>query len=271
MTTIELADFRRQARAMWAAGDYDQFAQMIWEGGAAAVGHAGVRAGDHVLDIGCGTGAAAIPAAQAGAQVVGVDLTPELFTAGRARAAAACVELEWVEGDAEDLPFPDESFDVVLSSFGVMWAPRHEVAAQEIERVLRPGGRIALTSWDVAGTMGDFLRIVGAHAPEGPDFAAPPPLWGSEEHVRGLFAGSAIELRFARERLEFRYPSARDALDFITTKIGGMVTMREVLEPQGAWAPLIGDVELFLARHVRADATVAHPGEYLVTIGTKRG
>lgn len=117
--------------------------------------------------------------------------------------------------------------------------------------------------------MGDFLRMLAAHMPEGPAFAAPPPQWGSEDHVRGLFAGTGGEVRFAREALQFRYPSRDAAIAFIETKIGGVVKLREALEPQGAWPAAQHDIAAFVARHVQPDGAVAYPGEYLVTLGSK--
>jgi len=137
----ELAKLKQGARAMWAAGDYQAIAErQLWEVGARIVQRIDVKPGEAVLDVACGTGNAAIRAAQAGGLVVGVDLTPELLETGRRLAAAAGVEIELLRGDAEELPFDDASFDVVLSTFGCMFAPRHAVAAGELARVLRPGG-----------------------------------------------------------------------------------------------------------------------------------
>ena len=138
----------------------------------------------------CGTGNAAIRAAEAGGRVVGVDLTPALLEEGRRLADAGSVQVEWVEGDAEELPLPDESFDVVLSTFGCMFAPRHRVTALELARVLRPGGRLAVTAWTPDGAMGEFFRTVGGFLPPPPPVAEPPTLWGDEGYVRELFAGS---------------------------------------------------------------------------------
>src|SRR5690606_26015107 len=130
-----------------------------------------------------GTGNAAIRAAEAGGVVTALDLTPEMFEAGRRRAAEAGVEISWVEGDAEALPFDDASFDVVLSTFGVMFAPRHAVAARELVRVLRPGGRIGLATWVPDGTVGDMFRTVAAEMPAPPPIAEPPLAWGDPAHV----------------------------------------------------------------------------------------
>src|SRR5262249_16700184 len=141
--------------AAWAAGDYPAIAKrQLWPVGERIVARAGVAPGDDVLDVACGTGNAAIRAAQAGGRVVGVDLTPELFVAGRKLAADADVEIDWLEGDAEDLPVDDESFDVVVSVFGCMFAPRHQVAADELVRALRAGGRVCVSAWTPEGVMG---------------------------------------------------------------------------------------------------------------------
>ena len=146
-----------------------------------------------------GTGNAAIAAAERGADVTASDLTPELLEAGRARAEAAGLELEWAEADAENLPFEDESFDVVMSSIGAMFAPHHQAVADELVRVCRPGGTIGLLSWTPEGMIGTLFKTMGPFAPPPPPGAQPPPLWGSEEHLRGLFGGR-VELDHARAR-----------------------------------------------------------------------
>ena len=145
-----------------------------------------------MLDVAAGTGNASIPAALAGAHVTASDLTPELLEAGRARAEAAGAELEWVEADAERLPFEDESFDVVMSAIGVMFAPHHQLAADELVRVCKPGGTIGLLSWTPEGMIGGLFRTIGPFAPPPPPGAQPPPLWGSEAHL-GELLGNRVE------------------------------------------------------------------------------
>src|SRR5436309_10955351 len=162
----ELAKLKRGARSTWAAGDYGAVAQrQLWDVGERIVRRVGVAPGEDVLDVACGTGNAAIRAAEAGGRVVGVDLTPRLLEAGERLAAEANVEIDWVEGDAEALPVDDESFDVVLSVFGCMFAPRHDVTAQELARVLRPGGRLGVCAWTPDGYMGEFFRTMGGYMP----------------------------------------------------------------------------------------------------------
>lgn len=143
-----LAEVKQRTRATWAAGDFPEVARRyLWAVGERLVRHVGIGLDEDVLDVACGTGNAALRAAQAGGRTTALDLTPELFDAGRVLAAEAGVEIDWVEGDAESLPFDDERFDVVLSTFGVMFAPRHQVTANELIRVLRPGGRFGLANW----------------------------------------------------------------------------------------------------------------------------
>jgi SAM-dependent methyltransferase len=155
-----------------------------------------------VLDVAAGTGNASLPAAQAGADVTASDLTPELLEAGRRRAEAEGLALEWVEADAEHLPFEAESFDVVMSSIGAMFAPHHQDVADELVRVCRPGGTIGLLSWTPEGMIGALFRTMGPFAPPPPPGAQPPPLWGGEGHLTGLFG----------DRVEFHSP-ARDVLE----------------------------------------------------------
>ena len=162
-----------------------------------------------VLDVAAGTGNASIVAAQRGAQVTASDLTPELFDAGRARAQSEGVELDWVEADAENLPFDDESYDVVMSSIGAMFAPHHQDVADELVRVCRPGGTIALLSWTPEGMIGALFRTMGPFAPPPPPGAQPPPLWGGEDHVRELFGDRVEWGTLERDNLEvtaFEHP-----------------------------------------------------------------
>jgi 2-polyprenyl-6-hydroxyphenyl methylase/3-demethylubiquinone-9 3-methyltransferase len=192
-------ELKARHRAMWASGDFPKVSvDTVGEVGPALVQAAGVKPADRVLDVAAGSGNAAIPAAQAGASVVASDLTPELFDAGRARAADVGVELEWVEADAEALPFADASFDVVLSSFGAMFAPRQQVVADELVRVTRPGGTIAMANWTPAGAVGQFFLTMAQFMPPPPPGFAPPALWGDEQHVRSLFADRVEDLRLER-------------------------------------------------------------------------
>src|SRR4051812_10442773 len=173
-----MATVKQQARATWAAGDFDSIVPFIWEAGGVAAEASGCGPGDRVLDIAAGSGNAAIQAAMRGAEVVASDLTPELFEPGRVRAAKHGVELEWVEADAEDLPFEDASFDAAISTFGIMFAPRHSVAAAELARVVKPGGRIALCSWRPAGFVGEMFGTIAGFLNAPPPPEGPPVRWG---------------------------------------------------------------------------------------------
>jgi SAM-dependent methyltransferase len=197
------AALKARHAAMWALGDYPAVARdVIPELGRVLVEACRVTPGQEVLDVAAGSGNASIPAAKRGASVTAGDLAPELLEAGRARAEAEGVKLDWVEADAERLPFEDESFDAVISSLGAMFAPRHAVAAAELVRVCRPGGTIGLLSWTPEGMVGALFRTMKPFAPPPPPGAQPPPLWGSEEHLRELFG----------ERVAFR-SMERDTLD----------------------------------------------------------
>jgi SAM-dependent methyltransferase len=264
-----LTQFKQQTRVTWAAGDYDAVSEPLWTAGREIVRRVGVGVGDEVLDVACGTGNAAVQAAVAGGRVTGLDLTPELFGAARARAAEAGVEVELVEGDAEALPFPDDSFDVVLSTFGVMFAPRHEVAAGELARVLRPGGRMGLCHWTPEGRIGAFFATVGAHLPPPPDFTMSPVLWGDEDHVRALFAGTGVELSFARAFVDFRFDAVDEAVAFYEEKFGPLVKARAQLEPEGRWPALRADFAAYFEESALPDGRVDSPGEYLIATGAK--
>jgi SAM-dependent methyltransferase len=258
----QLAQYKELVRTTWSTGDYDAMMRQegLYDVGSRLVKTVGVRPGEDVLDVACGTGNATIPAAAAGARVIGLDLTPAMLA--RARERAAGLEIEWVEGDAEELPFEDERFDVVLSTFGCMFAPRHEVVADEIARVLRAGGRLGLCTWTPSGVIGEFFRVVGGYFPPDPTYVDPPLSWGEEDHVRELFEGTGIELSFTREVAVIRHESPSAAVDFYATKFGPVVLARKALDDR--WPALRADLlELFASY----DAVL--PAEYLVVQGRR--
>ena len=234
----------------------------MWELGDRIVRRVDVLPGEDVLDVACGTGIAAIRAAQAGARVVGVDLTPALFEPGRRAAAQTGLELRWIAGDSEALPFGDASFDVVLSAFGAMFASDHAAAARELARVLRPGGRLAMLNWTGRGGPGELLAMVSAYVSDHPL------LWGEEPHVRELFARTGLELSFeheiARSPLR-RSVSLADRVEPFMSIIGPAILLRRMAEERGDWPQLRARLErLYAIGDERAD------GHYLVVLGRKR-
>lgn len=229
-------EFRRRTRATWAAGDWDSFAQLVAPVGALVLDRIALERGMDVLDVGTGSGGnVAIPAAQRGANVVGCDVTPEMFEHARRRAAEAGVEVEWVEADAQDLPFENESFDRVISTFGAMFAPDHTQTAAELVRVCRPGGRITMTSWVNDGFAGELFKLTGSFMPPPPPGVQPPPLWGVEEHIADVFSSAGVTAPPTRETVDFDFPSVEHAVQRYADDFGPFVVARGVLEPQGRW------------------------------------
>jgi ubiquinone/menaquinone biosynthesis C-methylase UbiE len=190
-------------RAMWALGDYHAVAtEIIPALGPVLVEAAGITAGEHVLDVAAGAGNVAIPAAAAGAHVVATDLTPELLDQGRADAEARGVRLDWQVADAEHLPFEEATFDVVTSCVGAMFAPHHQQTADELVRVCRPGGRIALIAWTPPGFIGQMFATMKPFVAPAPAGAQPPPLWGDLAHVRELLGDRVTEVTASQQLLE---------------------------------------------------------------------
>jgi SAM-dependent methyltransferase len=273
-TTTDRA-LKAKHRAMWALGDYPAVAiDVIPELGPTLVAATGVRAGDRVLDVAAGTGNAAVPAALTGAQVVASDLTPELFVAGRQFAARNGVEITWEEGDAEALPYDDDSFDVVLSCVGVMFAPHHQIAADELLRVCRPGGRIGLLSWTPTGFVGELFRTMKPYAPPPPPGAQPAPLWGDEDHVRALLGDRVTDVVAKRQTLTsdlFASPEAWK--DYWKTVYGPTIAVYRYVgdNPQDV-AALDADLTALATRYDRGTgSTTVMDWEYLLFTARKPG
>lgn len=260
-----MEEFKERQRAMWAAGDYGTLSEYIKDVGELVVARAGVETSMRVLDVACGTGNAALPAARAGAHVTGLDLVPELLEGGRRNAAAAGVEIDWVEGDAEELPFDNGAFDRVFSTFGHMFAPRHRRTADEIVRVCRKGGVIAICCWTPEGTVGDVFRASGSYMPPPPDFAAAPILWGTEEHVREMFGSAATDIEFERHSATIEWESIEGFADFFMDRFGPMVTARQMLGER--FGELRDEVLAIWADNNEADdGRLVLPQEYLLSV-----
>ncbi len=266
------SDLKARHRAMWASGDYPSMVEtFLLPLGPRLVDASGIEPGMRVLDVAAGTGNASIPAAQRGAAVVASDLTPELFEAGRARAEAAGVELDWVAADAEALPFEDSSFDLVMSAIGVMFAPHHQVAADELVRVCRPGGKIGLLSWTPDGMLGSLFRMMGPFAPTPPPGAQPPPLWGGEEHLRELF-GNRLDVssqqRGVLEVTAFARP--RDYGEHFKARYGPTIAIRAHAATQGRADEFDAAFDAFCDEWNRGTSERAYfEMEYLITVGTR--
>jgi ubiquinone/menaquinone biosynthesis C-methylase UbiE len=223
MTTMDtkpdLAAVKQRQQQAWASGDFAVVAGRIVIVAEQLCETADLHAGWHVLDVATGSGNAAIAAARLGCSVVGVDYVPSLLERGRERAEAEGLPVVFAEGDAEALPYPDDSFDAVTSVFGSMFAPDHERAAAELMRVCRPGGTIALASWTPDGFVGDLFRTVAAHVPP-PAGVQSPMLWGTESHLRNLFGDGIASLEVDERIFTWRFTSAEEFVDFFRTWYG---------------------------------------------------
>lgn len=201
--------------------------------------------------------------------MTGLDLTPELLIAARRRAADEGLEVEWVEGDAEDLPFDSASFDRTTSVFGTMFAPRQKVAAAELVRVTAPGGTIAVAAWTPEGLNGQMFKTIGSHLPAPPPEFVPPVMWGVEDHMKSLLADQPVELEFERHAVAFEADSIEEWLNYSEDVLGPLVLAKAALEPEGKWDALRGELKaLYEANNQATDGTVRVQPEYLVTVAT---
>jgi ubiquinone/menaquinone biosynthesis C-methylase UbiE len=263
---VDLA-LKAKHRAMWASGDYPAVAaEVIPDLGTVLVEACGVGPDDRVLDVAAGSGNAAIPAALAGASVVASDLTPELFDAGRGIAARHGVDVDWREADAEALPFADGEFDVVLSCVGVMFAPHHQAAADELARVCRPGGTIGLLSWTPEGFVGQMLATMKPYAPPPPPGAQPPPLWGNEDHVLTLFGERITDVNVRRQAVTVDHFANPEAFrDYFKSRYGPTIaTYRAIADDPDRVAALDRDLGELAQRHDRGTETTVMDWEYLL-------
>jgi SAM-dependent methyltransferase len=267
-STPALEQLKKRQQAMWASGDFHAVATLIQPVADALADAADLQAGWRVLDVATGSGNAALAAARFGTDVIGIDYVPALLERGRRRAEAEGLAIELLEGDAEAIPFPDASFDAVLSVFGSMFAPNHPLAASELARVSRPGGVIGLATWTPDGFIGEMLQVVAAHVAPTP--GVPSPIrWGSEPYLRELF-GDQIDSLVSEERtFTWRFRSAEAYVEFFRAYYGPTLKAFEAAGTAGSDA-LFGDLVDLVHRYARTSSgAVAIPATYLETVAVR--
>jgi ubiquinone/menaquinone biosynthesis C-methylase UbiE len=268
---MDLAEFKENQRRMWGEGDYRPVGRLIEPAAQILVAATGVGTGQRVLDVGTGSGSVAVAAARAGAKVVGVDITDAWFDEARRRAGAAGVDLDLRLGDAESLPVDDGSFDVVLSSFAAIFAPRHTLVASEFVRVCRDGGTFGITAWTPDGTNNAVFSTLAERLPSPPEFVTPSILWGDEDHVRELFAAHNVTLRFERPTFPVMFESVEAFESFIFENSGGMIAARSALKELGRWDEAHAAMRDALDETNEADDTSYRvTWEFLLIVGTKK-
>ena len=261
-----LDEFSERQRKIWSSGDFGTMAPTIEQVSQLIVDLVGAGEGHDFLDVATGTGNAALIAASRGARATGLDFVPDLLAQASGRATAGGLDVKWVEGDTQSLPFAKASFDRVVSVFGAMFAPRHGQTASELVRVTRPGGCIAAAAWTPEGLNGELFGVIGTHMPRPPPEIEAPVLWGDVGHVRSLFEGPGLEVTCERRTVPVEAESVEAWVEFCERSLGPMVVAKTVLEPQGRWDQARAEVvDLYQHRNEASDGTLHAPAEYLLT------
>lgn len=268
-TSPDMEALKTRLKGMWMAGDFGQIARHIETGAEEFIARLAPKPGERVLDVACGSGNLAIPAARAGAIVTGADIATNLLEQARARAASEGLTIQFDEGDAEGLPYADAAFDTVVTMFGAMFAPRPELVAAELGRVCRPGGRIAMANWTPEGFVGQMFKVTGKHVPPPPSM--PSPLkWGDEETVRERLREGIANLQLTRRMCEFKYPfPPAEVVETFRMYYGPTQRAFAALDDDGQ-ARLRAELEqLWAERNQATDDTTQVDGEYLEVVATK--
>ena len=261
-------ELKQRHAAMWGAGPFEVIAPTLAEMHEAIVEAADAGEGDAWLDVGSGTGELAFLAAATGASVRGCDLSPVLVETAKRQAAARGLEIPFEVGDVENLPYDDGAFDIVSSSVGAIFAPDHARAAEELGRVCKPGGRLALTAWTAEGRIGDFFRVIASYSPPPVEGAGAPTQWGDASYCEALL-GPHFELEIQSLNTPWTAPSAEEMWDEFSTSFGPIVTLLGILEPERATAFRDDLVGLF-EENTADGGDVVLDRPYLLVKGTRR-
>ena len=265
----DIEGLKARLKSTWMAGNFGEIAKSVEPHAEEFIGRRSIKPGMRVLDVACGTGNLAIPAAKAGANVTGVDIATNLIEQGRKRASNEGVDIQFDEGDAEELPYPDASFDFVVSMYGAMFAPRPERVTAELVRVCRPGGEIAMANWTPHGFVGQMLQVTSAHVPPPPGMSSPV-MWGEEATVRERFLDGIANLKLMPIRVTIKYPfSPGDVVEFFRVYFGPTQRAFAAL-PEDKQPALRRDLEDHWAKYNRAtDGTTDVESEYLEVLATR--
>jgi ubiquinone/menaquinone biosynthesis C-methylase UbiE len=256
-------------KLMWSLGDYRELARQFEPTAAALVEACGVGPGMEVLEVAAGTGNLAVAAARRGARVVASDLTPRMVELGQQRSAAEGLDIEWLEADAEDLPFDDGRFDVAASTFGVMFAPRPQIAATELFRVVSSGGTVGLANWTPLGYLGRQIDIASGYGPAPPSGIPSPLAWGEPEVVRERLGELAVSVELQPRMAPMRFDSKQAAREFQERYNGPLIALRNTLPPE-RYDALMTELDRLTDQSNRAtDGTVAIDAEYLLVVARK--
>jgi ubiquinone/menaquinone biosynthesis C-methylase UbiE len=269
--TIDLAAVKARQQAAWSTGNYAVVGTTLQIVGENLCEALDLHSGASVLDVAAGNGNATLAAARRWCEVTSTDYVPSLLEAGRARAQADGYDIRFQEADAENLPFPDASFDAVMSSFGVMFTPDQEKAAAELARVCKPGGKIGLANWTPESFIGQVFKIIGKYIPPGPGVKSPA-LWGTKERLQELFGSTAQEIQATTRQFTFRYRSPEHFLEIFRTYYGPMNKAFAALDGEKQAAVARELLSLMESRNRSGDETLVLPSEYLeVVIKRKNG
>ena len=265
----DLTTVKERQQKVWSSGDYGKVGVSLVVIGELLCEAVDVRSGQKVLDVATGSGNTAISAARRFCDTTGIDYVPDLIEQARERAAAEGLDVAFEVGDAENLPYPDASFDVVLSTVGVMFTPDQEKAAQELLRVCKPGGKIGLANWVPDGYVGNMLRTVGKHFPPPPG-VKPPPLWGTEDRLRELLGDGVSSMETRRRTYVFRYLSADHFIEQFRSYYGPMHKAFDSLDPEEREALKSDLEELIDYWNISDDETIILPSDYLEVVAARR-
>lgn len=268
-TQTEMESLKTRLKSMWMAGDFAQIALIIQAAADEFVASLGIKPGDKVLDVACGSGNLAIPAARAGATVTGVDIAPNLLEQARERAASEGLTIKFDEGDAENLPYPDGAFDVVVTMYGAMFAPRPDLVSSELRRVCKPGGRIAMANWTPAGFIGQMFKVTGKHVPPPPNMPSPIK-WGEEETVRERLRDGISDLKLTSKMCAFKFPfGPADVVEYFRMYYGPAQRAFAALDESGQAAIRKELEQLWSDNNKATDGTTDVDAEYLEVVATR--
>jgi SAM-dependent methyltransferase len=268
-TQTEMESLKTRLKSMWMAGDFNEIARVIQASGDDFAARLELKPGDRVLDVACGSGNVAIPAARTGATVTGVDIATNLLEQARERAASEGLKIQFDEGDAEKLPYDDAAFDVVVTMYGAMFAPRPELVSSELVRVCKPGGRIAMANWTPDGFIGQMFKVTGKHVPPPPNMPSPIK-WGDEETLRERLREGIADLKITSRMCKFNFPfPPADVVEFFRTYYGPTQRAFGALDETGQ-AALRKDLERLWSDNNKAtDGTTNVESEYVEVVATK--